>query len=177
MNGGPLRARKERTDSSEDLVCPPAPTSETPSLLLDTPELSEHVRHDDAASQHRRAENLLRASRRVAKSAKDNLFYPIHERDDRSKTKKFVLNVATMRAAAIRYYQTMIVEYGAEMRSGGVYGEMPDVLHKYCKQKLSDCGSLEEGGYRGRTQATRSATWTTCTKKRASASTTTPSCS
>lgn len=97
------------------------------------PELSEYSRQDDPASQTRRRENLLRASQRVAKSAKENLFYPIKERTDRSKVKKYVLNVATMQAAAIRYYQTMIVEYGAEMYRGGVYDEMPEILHKYCE--------------------------------------------
>ena len=143
-NGAPLRIRNDPEDSLEDLPLNQPPTKqdehanpfETHSETAkheDFPELSEYARHDDPASQSRRAQNLLRASQRVAKTAKENLFYAIRERDDRSKTKKYVLNVATMQAAAIRYYQTMIVEYGAEMRNGGVYGEMPDVLHKYCK--------------------------------------------
>lgn len=80
----------------------------------------------------------------MAKSAKDNLFYPIRERDDRSKTKKYVLKVAAMQAAAIRYYQTQIVEYGAEMCKGGVYGEMPDVLHKYCTSNTFQFSKLCE---------------------------------
>lgn len=126
---GPIPEHQDRGSPPHQNQIAPDQNHESKSL----PELSEYLQNDDPASQSRRAQKLLRASQRVAKSAKGNLFYPIRDPVDRTKTRKYVLNVSAMQAAALRYYQTMIVEYGAEMYRGGVYAEMPDLLHKYCE--------------------------------------------
>lgn len=152
-NGARLRVRNNAEDSDEGLASNTTAANPSANITFSNngseepvrhghfPEVSEYAHDDDPVS--RRIQNLLRAAQRVAKTAEKRLFYPIRERDDRRKVKKYVLNVGTMQAAAIRYYQTQIVEYGAEMCKGGVYGEMPDVLHKYCKNVLALCINLE----------------------------------